>query len=53
MVIGDDRVSLGDLRGETFAEIWHGAPYQQFRRRLASDQPPEVCRGCALYQGTF
>ena len=20
---------------------------------LATDEPPEVCRGCALYQGTF
>ena len=54
MVMGDDRVALGDLRTETFPRIWAGPAYQEFRTRLASDDdPPEVCRGCALYQHTF
>jgi radical SAM protein with 4Fe4S-binding SPASM domain len=54
MVMGDDRVSLGRLDEQTFPEIWYGAPYREFRRRLAGGaEPPEVCRGCALYQGTF
>jgi radical SAM protein with 4Fe4S-binding SPASM domain len=53
MVMGDDRVTLGDLRRQGFAEVWHGQPYREFRRRLAGDQPPEVCRGCALYRRTF
>ncbi len=53
MVMGDDRVALGSLAGQTFAEIWHGEPYREFRRRLAGEEPPDVCRGCALYQRTF
>jgi radical SAM protein with 4Fe4S-binding SPASM domain len=53
MVMGDDRVALGRLDEESFAEIWTGPAYREFRRRLAGDDPPDVCRGCALYQGTF
>ncbi|UWZ59748.1 SPASM domain-containing protein [Dactylosporangium aurantiacum] len=53
MVMGDDRVALGRLDEQSFPEIWSGAHYQEFRRRLAGDDPPDVCRGCALYQGTF
>jgi radical SAM protein with 4Fe4S-binding SPASM domain len=54
MVMGDDRIALGQLAHQTFGEVWHGAPYREFRRRLAAgDDPPEVCRGCALYRRTF
>jgi radical SAM protein with 4Fe4S-binding SPASM domain len=53
MVMGDDRVALGDLSTQRFPEIWHGEAYREFRRRLAGDRPPDVCAGCALYQGTF
>ncbi|WP_433305679.1 radical SAM protein [Actinoplanes sp. CA-030573] len=53
MVMGDDRVSLGSLTESGFPEIWHGAPYREFRRRLASADPPDVCRGCSLYHRTF
>ncbi|MFI5914463.1 radical SAM protein [Dactylosporangium sp. NPDC051541] len=54
MVMGDDRVSLGRLDERPFAEIWAGPEYREFRHRLAGPgEPPEVCRGCALYQGTF
>ncbi|MEV0132984.1 radical SAM protein [Dactylosporangium sp. NPDC050688] len=53
MVMGDDRVTLGHLDEQSFADIWTGPRYQEFRRRLAGDDPPDVCRGCALYQGTF
>jgi radical SAM protein with 4Fe4S-binding SPASM domain len=53
MVMGDDRIALGDLTTQTFPEIWYGEPYREFRRRLAGDAPPDVCAGCALYQGSF
>ena len=33
--------------------IWDGAEYEAFRARLASDNPPDVCRSCSLYHGTF
>jgi radical SAM protein with 4Fe4S-binding SPASM domain len=53
MVMGDDRVALGRLGEQSFAEIWHSPGYRDFRRRLATADPPEVCQGCALYQRTF
>jgi MoaA/NifB/PqqE/SkfB family radical SAM enzyme len=53
MVMGDDRVALGDLSGASFPDIWTGPAYRDFRARLAGDDPPDVCRGCALYQRTF
>jgi MoaA/NifB/PqqE/SkfB family radical SAM enzyme len=53
MVMGDDRIALGRLDEQSFPQIWFGGPYRDFRRRLAGDEPPDVCRGCALYQRTF
>jgi radical SAM protein with 4Fe4S-binding SPASM domain len=53
MVMGDDRATLGQLGEHSFPEIWYGAAYREFRRRLMSDEPPQVCRGCSLYRGTF
>lgn len=53
MVMGDDRIALGRLDEQSFPEIWYGEPYREFRRRLVGDTPPDVCRGCALYQRTF
>lgn len=53
MVMGDDRVSLGRLDEQTFPEIWNSPPYQRFRAALLDGEPPAVCRGCALYRGTF
>lgn len=45
---GDDAPPEGRL-----LERWHGASAQQFRSALASETPPSVCRGCALYHGRF
>jgi radical SAM protein with 4Fe4S-binding SPASM domain len=53
MVMGDDRVVLGRLSEQSFPDIWHGPAYQDFRRRLSGDEPPEVCQGCSLYRRTF
>jgi radical SAM protein with 4Fe4S-binding SPASM domain len=53
MVMGSDRVALGDVRAEDFAEIWHNPGYQRFRAALLTDKPPAVCRGCSLYRGVF
>lgn len=53
MVMGDDRVSLGRLGEQSFPQIWYGEAYREFRRRLAGEEPPEVCRGCSLYRRTF
>ena len=53
MVMGADRVTLGDLRTQPFPELWHGPAYEAFRRDLLSDDPPDVCAGCAVYHGRF
>jgi radical SAM protein with 4Fe4S-binding SPASM domain len=53
MVMGSDRATLGDLHDGSFAEIWEGEAYRDFRRRLVGAEPPEVCGGCSLYRGVF
>jgi MoaA/NifB/PqqE/SkfB family radical SAM enzyme len=53
MVMGDDRAALGRLDRQSFADIWFGEAYQDFRRRLIGGRPPDVCSGCSLYRGTF
>jgi MoaA/NifB/PqqE/SkfB family radical SAM enzyme len=53
MVATPDRIHFGNMAEEGAAAIWDGAPYQAFRDQLSSDEPPEVCRSCAVYSGTF
>lgn len=53
MISTPDRYTLGDLNTQSFAELWNGSAYQQFRAQLDSDEPPEVCRSCSVYSGTF
>jgi radical SAM protein with 4Fe4S-binding SPASM domain len=53
MVMGSDRATLGNLHAARFEEIWRGEAYTEFRHRLVTDDPPEVCRGCSLYRGLF
>ena len=38
---------MGDLRQESFSDIWNGAKYRLFRRILLSDRgTTEICRNC-------
>jgi MoaA/NifB/PqqE/SkfB family radical SAM enzyme len=54
MVMGSDRAILGDAEMDGFAAVWGGEEYGRFRQALTgSDEPPEVCRGCALYRRVF
>ncbi len=53
MVMGSDRVSLGTVDDTSFRTIWEGEAYGEFRARLESDDPPDVCRGCSLYRHVF
>ena len=53
MVATPDRANLGNLADGTFEELWHGAAYRDFRARLDSDEPPDVCKSCSLYHGVF
>jgi radical SAM protein with 4Fe4S-binding SPASM domain len=40
-----DKMVLGDLRKQSLAGIWHGAPYQTFRLRHRCGEEP-ACRTC-------
>lgn len=39
-------VVLGNIYEQPFEAIWHGQAYQEFRRRLKSTDPPEICWRC-------
>ncbi len=53
MVATPDRIHFGDMAVDGVAAVWNGPAYEDFRRRLSSDDPPAVCRSCAVYNGTF
>jgi radical SAM protein with 4Fe4S-binding SPASM domain len=53
MVSTPDRVNFGSMAQNGVVRVWNSDAYRRFRERLASDDPPEICRGCAVYQGTF
>jgi MoaA/NifB/PqqE/SkfB family radical SAM enzyme len=53
MVATPDRANFGNMAHEGVARIWDGGRYNAFRDRLASDSPPDICRGCSLYRGRF
>lgn len=40
--------TLGDATQATLREIWNGAAYQEFRRKLLSPDPPPTCANCGL-----
>jgi MoaA/NifB/PqqE/SkfB family radical SAM enzyme len=40
--------TLGDATQHTLREIWNGAEYQDFRRKLLSADPPQTCANCGL-----
>ncbi|MBD0290857.1 MAG: SPASM domain-containing protein [Thermoleophilia bacterium] len=52
-VMGADRAVLGDVRAARFGEIWSNEAYRDFRSRLLTDEPPDVCSGCSLYRHVF
>lgn len=39
---------MGDLKTQTFAEIWHGDTFSRFRTGLLEGDLPTVCRSCDL-----
>jgi MoaA/NifB/PqqE/SkfB family radical SAM enzyme len=53
MVSTPDRAKLGDMAADGVDAVWNGAAYRDFRAALETDQPPEICRGCGIYNGTF
>ncbi len=53
MVATPDRINFGSMARDGVGAVWHGPAYEEFRRRLGSDEPPAVCRACSVYSGTF
>jgi MoaA/NifB/PqqE/SkfB family radical SAM enzyme len=53
MVSTPDRMNFGNMAREGVGAVWGNAAYRGFRAQLASDEPPQICRGCALYRGSF
>jgi radical SAM protein with 4Fe4S-binding SPASM domain len=53
MVATPDRINFGNMATAGVAEVWNNDRYRDFRRRLESDTPPDICRSCAVYNGTF
>jgi MoaA/NifB/PqqE/SkfB family radical SAM enzyme len=53
MVATPDRACLGNMLHDGVDAVWNGSAYRDFRSGLLRDVPAEICRTCALYQGTF
>lgn len=53
MVATPDRAALGNVVRESVATVWNGPAYEEFRRRLDSPEPPEICRSCSVYTRVF
>ena len=53
MVSTPDRINFGNIAEQGVEATWNGAPYQAFRDQFASDEPPDICRSCSIYTGTF
>jgi MoaA/NifB/PqqE/SkfB family radical SAM enzyme len=44
-----DSLTLGNLLGRSFAELWNDYLYQKFRTALLSPQPHQACASCGVY----
>jgi radical SAM protein with 4Fe4S-binding SPASM domain len=44
------RRTLGNARRDGVVRVWNNDAYREFRERLASDTPPELCRKCSLHE---
>ncbi len=53
MVSTPDRIHFGNVAEQDIETVWNSLRYHEFRDRLSSDEPPEVCRSCSIYSGTF
>lgn len=53
MVSTPDRINFGKISEQRVEEIWNNMRYQEFRDKLSSEKPPEVCHSCSIYRGTF
>lgn len=45
--------NFGNIKDKRIKDVWFGSDYEDFRRALKSEQIPEICRGCIIYEGRF
>ena len=48
MVSTPDRASFGSMAADGVEAVWNGVAARAFRDRLDSDEPPDICRSCAV-----
>jgi radical SAM protein with 4Fe4S-binding SPASM domain len=53
MISTPDRLAFGNMAERPVAEVWNSSEYENFRARLSSSSPPEVCGSCSIYKGIF
>ncbi len=53
MVSTPDRANFGNMIEEGAEQIWNDSGFAAFRAQLDSDDPPDLCRSCAVYNGVF
>jgi radical SAM protein with 4Fe4S-binding SPASM domain len=53
MVATPDRINFGKVTEHSLQSVWNGPEYNAFREQLDSTSPPDICRSCSLYWGTF
>ena len=53
MVSTPDRINFGSMAEDGVETIWNNTGFTTFRDQLDSDTPPEICRSCSIYTGTF
>jgi hypothetical protein len=53
MVSTPDRINFGKVTEQSLSAAWDGDDYSNFRERLDSENPPQICQSCSLYWGTF
>ncbi len=53
MVSTPDRINFGNMAEAGVTDVWESEAFQAFRARLDSDNPPDICRSCSIYTGTF
>ena len=44
------RLNLGNMRRDGVGRGWNNDAYREFRERLASASPPDLCRHCSIYR---
>ena len=53
MVATPDRANFGNVVEGGVKGTWNDPSFDEFRTRLESDNPPEICRSCSVYLRTF